>query len=571
MPIAVLSPEVVSKIAAGEVIERPASIVKELIENSLDAEATQIFIETRGGGTNLIRVADNGFGIVSSDVPLAFQRYATSKIGSLDDLDSIDSLGFRGEALPSIAAVAQVDVLTRTAEELAGTYISLKDGVIVDREQKACPQGTVVNVRNLFRNVPARLKFLKSTSTENNHISNVVMQYSLAYPEVRYSLVIDGNTIVQTSGNGKLYDALVRVYGIKTAELMLPVGEQDSSVRGFVSSLSVTRSSRNYLNFFVNRRWVKSGLLNRATLEAYHGMLMSGKYPVAVLNIDLASKDVDVNVHPSKAEVKFRDERALFTTVQRTVRAALVSESTVPTIKRQSKPVDMSSPVSVKRPRESQGGLFAAESVTPVYCEEAAGAVDVQETSLPILRVFGQLAATYIIAEGPDGLYLIDQHAAHERVLFERIRAQRASMAVEVQGMLEPLTIDLSPLQVETLRDCGDLLSSYGFTIEPFGTLTYLVRTVPSLLKTGNISTTVMEILDSIGQEKEPSAREDSIISSLACHGSVKAGQVLKPDEIGQLVRDLEKTESPLTCPHGRPTMIRFSSAQLEREFGRAL
>jgi DNA mismatch repair protein MutL len=569
MPIAVLSPEVVSKIAAGEVIERPASVVKELIENSLDAKATQISVETRGGGVNRIKVTDNGAGISPSDVDLAFQRYATSKISSLEDLDSILSLGFRGEALPSVAAVAQVEVLTRTPEELAGTYLCLTDGVVTRKEQRACPQGTVVAVRHLFQKVPARLKFLKSPNTENSHISHLVMQYSLACPEVRFSLVLDGNTVIQTSGNGELCDALVSIYGIKTAEAMLPVGEEDSSVRGFVSPPSVNRASRNYLNFFINRRWVRSGLLSRATIEAYHGMLMSGKYPIAVLNMQLLPQDVDVNVHPAKAEVKFRDEQTLFIVVQRAVRAALVSEATAPQVRRQFKPADASSSASVKRIGAKQEELFAGGVSKQV--KESVGVMDLHGVSLPILRVFGQLAATYIIAEGPDGLYLIDQHAAHERILFERVRAQRASMTVEVQGMLEPLTIEVAPHQEETLRDYGDILESYGFAIEPFGARTYLLRTAPSVLQAGNIAQTVLEILDSIGEEREPSTREDKVISSLACHGSVRAGQVLKPDEIGRLIQDLERTESPLTCPHGRPTMIRFSAAQLEREFGRSL
>lgn len=570
MPIAVLSPEIVSKIAAGEVIERPASIVKELIENSLDAGATQISIEARGGGINLIKVTDNGVGIASSDVHLAFQRYATSKISSLNELDSIESLGFRGEALPSIAAVAKVEVRTRTAEELAGTYLSLEDGLVVAQDQRASPRGTAVSVRNLFKNVPARLKFLKSSHTENSHISNVVMHYSLAYPEVRFGLVVDGSAVIETSGNGDLHDALVKVYGVKTAELMLPVGEHDSPVRGFISSPSATRSNRSYLNFFVNRRWVRSGLLSRATLEAYHGMLMSGKYPVAVLNVKLPPRDIDVNVHPSKDEVKFRDEQTVFTSVQRAVRAALVSEAAVPQAKKAPGSVGVHPPFPRETLETGQKKLFSGVDL-PERFGETGGVVDLRSESLPILRVFGQLAATYIIAEGPDGLYLIDQHAAHERVLFERIRVQRASMTVEVQGMLEPLIIDLSPQQERSLEVYGDMLATYGFTIEPFGSRSCLLRTVPSVLQAGNIAQTLLEILDSMGQEREPSAREDSIVSSLACHGSVRAGQVLKPDEISQLIRDLEKTESPLTCPHGRPTMIRFSSTQLEREFGRTL
>ena len=330
MPIRVLASDVVSKIAAGEVVERPASVVKELVENSLDADATQISVEVRGGGVNLIRVIDNGTGIPPDEVTVAFQRYATSKIGDLGDLDAISSLGFRGEALPSIAAVAEVEVMTRTAEELAGIYLSLKNGVVVKTGKRASPQGTTVTVRHLFQNVPARLKFLKSNTTESSRISNLVSQYSLAFPEVRFSLFHDGRTALQTVGNGALRDVMVKVYGLETAGAMIAVGEGNYPVWGFVSPPHLARSSRGHLSFFINRRWVQSGLLSRATEDAYRGLLMTGKHPIAVINISLPPKDIDVNVHPSKAEVKFRDEHDLFTTVQRSVRAALVKEMTVP-------------------------------------------------------------------------------------------------------------------------------------------------------------------------------------------------------------------------------------------------
>ena len=570
MPIKVLAPEVISKIAAGEVIERPASVVKELIENSLDAGATQVSIEARGGGVRLIRVIDNGFGIPAEELGLAFQRYATSKISNLKDLDSVSSLGFRGEALPSIAAVAQVGVLSRTSESIAGAFLRLKDGIVLETGKRACPQGTSITVEHLFQNVPARLKFLKSSTTESSHISNLVSQYSLAFPEVRFSLVVDGRIALQTSGNHELLDVLVEVYGAKLAESMLRVGEAGSTVYGFVSPPSLSRTSRSHLSFFVNRRWVKSRLLSRAVMDAYHGLLMSGRYPIAVLNISLPQQDIDVNVHPAKAEVRFRDEQALFTAVQRAVRAALIEEATVPQVARRPVGIGVDAPQFTESPEVRQKTLFAA-SHTNRQISDSAAVQYLAGSSLPILRVLGQLAATYIIAEGPDGLYLIDQHAAHERILFERIREQRASMAVEIQGMLEPLAIEVTPRQEEAIKSQRDVLESYGFSIEPFGTRTYLLRTVPSMLHNGNAVQTVLEILDTLGEEGGVVGEEHKIASSLACHSAVRAGQVLKPDEISQLIQDLENTQSPLTCPHGRPTMIRFSASQLEREFGRSL
>jgi len=580
MTIEVLAPEVVSKIAAGEVVERPASVVKELIENSLDAGATRIAVDIRGGGVRLIRVADNGSGMSAVDAAVAFRRHATSKIHSVSDLDSISSLGFRGEALPSIAAVARVEVLTRTADEIAGTFLRLENGSPVESGEKACPRGTSVTVSDLFQNVPARLKFLKSPGTESGHISNLVVHYSMAFPEVRFSLSIDGRVTLQAPGSGELRDVLVEVYGVKAAEAMIPVGDADSTIRGFVSPPFISRSSRAYLSFFVNRRFVNSRILSRAAIDAYKGLLMVGKYPIVVLNVTVPHHDIDVNVHPSKMEVKFRDDQGVFTAVQRAVRAALVEETAVPRISRHPRPVEGPAIPGVHKPmsREDaqsagtmQTGLFRGSAAVGSPDAGAATARSESTSRLPILRVLGQLAATYIIAEGPDGLYLIDQHAAHERVLFEKVRRQRAGMVVEVQGMLDPLTLEVTPRQERIIEASGDMLSSYGFDLEPFGQRVYRLRAVPSVLGEGEIMRAVAEILDCLSEERDAEGREDKIAATIACHSAVRAGQVLNAEEISKLVNDLERSASPQTCPHGRPTMIRFTSSQLEREFGRSL
>ncbi|MDD5039017.1 MAG: DNA mismatch repair endonuclease MutL, partial [Dehalococcoidales bacterium] len=323
MPIRVLDQKVVARIAAGEVVERPASVVKELVENSLDAGSSQISIEAGGGGVSLIRVIDNGVGIPSAEIELAFQRYATSKIATLDDLDSISSLGFRGEALASIVAVAEVEITTCAAGESVGSYLSMKEGKAVKKGSQAHPQGTTITVRNLFHDVPARLKFLKSPATENSHIANVISQYALAFPEVRFTLSVDGRTILRTPGNGQLIDSVTQVYGLEVARNMLMVGSGDrewsggsmtTSVRvsGMVSSPAITRSSRGFLSFFINRRWISSRLLSWAVEEAYHGLLMVGKHPLAIINISLPPKDMDVNIHPTKIEVKFQNEHLVF-------------------------------------------------------------------------------------------------------------------------------------------------------------------------------------------------------------------------------------------------------------------
>ena len=385
MTIEVLAPKVVSKIAAGEVVERPASVVKELVENSLDAGATQISIEARGGGVKLIRVTDNGSGMPAAEIYIAFQRHATSKISRPEDLDAISSLGFRGEALPSIAAVAQVEVLTRTAAELAGNYLRLEGGSAVESGERAGPNGTTVTVRDLFRDVPARLKFLKSAHTEGGHISNIVTQYSMAYPGVRFNLLLDGRTALQTAGSGELRDVLMEVYGVKAAEAMIVVGEGDSSVKGLASPPSLSRSSRAYLSFFVNRRWVNSRLLGRATLDAYKGLLMTGRNPIVVLHISIPNEDIDVNVHPSKTEVKFRDEQGVFTTVQREVRAALVKESAVPQVARRPETLGDISPAVTPPTGHRQVELFESPVVASASSDSAAATLRLASTSrLPI-------------------------------------------------------------------------------------------------------------------------------------------------------------------------------------------
>ena len=563
MPIKVLEHDMVSRIAAGEVVERPASVVKELIENSLDAGATAVSVEVRGGGVSLIRVSDNGVGIPAPELPLAFQRHATSKVETPQDLAAIATLGFRGEALPSIAACAEVEVVTRTPGEVAGAYVRLLGGVVVEEGGRGSPQGTVVTVHHLFRDHPARLKFLKPAATESGHISHIVGQYALAFPEVRFTLTVDGRRALVTAGSGRLGDVLVEVYGADIAGAMVPVVERDGvpRVTGHVSRPELTRSSRSHMSFFVNRRFVRSRVCVRAVEEAYRGLLMTGRYPVAVLTVWLPREEVDVNVHPAKVEVKFRSEREVFEVVQRAVREALVEEMAVPAMRGAPR-----APAPPLPPTRRPSPLAAAQGPPP-----AAPAGAELGLRLPILRVLGQLLQTYIVAEGPDGLYLVDQHAAHERILFERVRSQRERGEVEVQGLLEPLAVELMPRQAETLLSEGECLASYGFAVEPFGERTCLVRAVPAALARGEVVTALVDILDALGQVGEPDTREERIAQSLACHSAVRAGQALSMEEMRHLLGELELAHLPHTCPHGRPTMVCTSIAQLERDFGRSL
>ncbi len=565
MPIKVLDPQVVSQIAAGEVVERPASVVKELVENSLDASSSQISIEVKGGGVSLLRVMDNGVGIPSGEVELAFSRYTTSKIGNLADLESITSLGFRGEALPSIVAVAQIDIVTCASGESVGTYLSLNDGVVISKRSQGRSRGTTITVRNLFRKVPARLKFLKSPATENSHIANVVGQYALAFPEVKFTLSIDGKVTLRTQGSGRLIDSVTGVYGLEIAHNMMEIGDGEweggavlspPKVTGMVGSPAISRSSRGYLSFFINRRWVSSRLLAWAVEEAYHGLLPLDKHPVAIINISLPPEQVDVNIHPAKAEVKFQNERHVFSAVQKAVRQALIESIPVPKI--EAPAIAYGAPAEPRelwRASPESGDRFTSLPLAPT-----------PEVSLPMLRVLGQLLSSYIVAEGPDGLYLIDQHAAHERVLFEKINEQRARQKIEVQGLLQPVTFEVNPQQNEVLKSHYGSLAEFGFSIEPFGDRTYLVRAVPALLYKKDWVEMVREVLDSLSGGDW----SESIAISMACHSAVRAGQALTDDEMRELIRQLEQVALPHTCPHGRPTMIHLGSGQLIREFGRS-
>jgi DNA mismatch repair protein MutL len=432
---------------------------------------------------------------------------------------------------------------------------------------RAHPQGTTITVRNLFRSVPARLKYLKSLAAENGQISNVVSQYSLAFPGVRFTLVIDGRRALQTPGNGKLRDVLAEVYGLQIAQAMLEVGKTDKQggftpvISGYISPSSISRANRSYITFFVNQRWVQSRMLARAVEKAYEGLLGVRRYPVAVISLSLPPQSIDVNVHPTKKEIRFAQEPIVFNTVYGAVHRTLMEKMPVPEVAPSPHSVFTAEEQALEpATSEKKPGLPSAMIPPPVALA----------SSIPVLRVLGQSAATYIIAEGPDGLYLIDQHAAHERILFEKVLAQQAQKEVEVQSLLEPLTIDLSPRQEQLLITRAEVLARFGFVIEPFGQRACLLRAVPAMLAGEGIAEAVKEVLDSLEEETDQAKREERMAMSLACHSAVRAGQVLSQEEMRELLKQLEKATSPRTCPHGRPTMLHLSSGRLQREFGRA-
>ena len=608
MPIRVLPDAVASQIAAGEVVERPASVVKELLENALDAGARTITITVEGGGRALLRIADDGQGIPAAEVELAFARHATSKLTTADDLSHVQTLGFRGEALASIASVSRLGVVTRAIGEEVGTQLRLEGGALVSRAPIGAPQGTVLSVENLFYNVPARLKFLKSETSERSYIAQLVSRYAIAYPAVRFRLVFDNRTNFQSTGSGDAREVLAAAYGVDLARQLLELGsvydapppsatppdDEDAlflherrardaiSVRGYISPPAVNRANRRDITLFVNGRWVQDIRLSTAVLQAYHTMLMVGRYPIAVIHLNLPAEDVDVNVHPTKAEVRFRYPDAAFSAVERTVRQTLTAQAPVPHFA----PRQWSQGGEVRPPAHDwspEWGIFAASTpaapaAAPPF-ETAPEQVPLPQPvqpplpapDVPLLRVIGQVGAAYIVAEGPDGLYLIDQHAAHERVLYESFSLQRAAAQVVSQALLEPVAVEVPSDAAALLDSQLETLRRIGFSLEPFGGNTFLVRSLPTVLGRVDPARAVRVVVEDFEEDETLLAAEVEarLIARVCKRAAVKAGQVLSPTEQTTLVRELEKCVSPRTCPHGRPTMIHLSVDAVERQFGR--
>ena len=588
MLIQVLPDDVVSQIAAGEVVERPASVVKELVENAIDAGADAIQVVVTGDGRRKMQISDNGSGILSDEIELAFSRHATSKLRSADDLFNIHTLGFRGEALASIASVSQMSVTTRHESEPMGTELRLEGSALRQRRAVGAPAGTVMTIENLFFNTPARLKFLKAESTEKRQIANVVMRYALAYPHVRFVLVQDGREIFRTHGSGQLVDVIATVLGLDTLKNMIEVqddaGEHaEIHVWGFTSAPNLNRADRSRIHLFVNGRWIQDTSLTYAVVQAYHTLLMGGRYPIAVLMIRIPAEDVDVNVHPTKAEVRFRDADRVFAAVQRAVRRSIIDHVQIPSLRHYAsasttreagwgdQQMHLGLPLT-ETGQHARQRTGASEYYDPSAIPEGAGAPQ-QPRTLPMLRVVGQIGASYIVAEGPAGMYLIDQHAAHERILYEQFMAEHERQIPAAQHTLEAQTVQLSPGEAQLLEANLDVLEGLGFALEPFGPGTFVIRSIPAMLSERDPVQVIIEIVSDLEQGLKPGqqAIEDKIILRVCKQAAVKAGQVLSSEQMQGLIRQLERCQSPLTCPHGRPTMIHMSQDRLEREFGRTV
>ena len=614
MAIKVLDQITINKIAAGEVVERPASVVKELVENAIDAKANAITIEIKDGGISFIRITDNGCGFEKEDIPIAFLRHSTSKIKAVEDLLTVSSLGFRGEALSSISAVAQVELITKTHESLMGTRYVIEGGKEKETESVGCPDGTTFIIRNLFYNTPARRKFLKSPITEGGYIAELVEKLAMSHPDVSFRFIQNNQNKIHTSGNGNIKDIIYHVYGRDITANLLPISYQGEhfSINGFVGKPVVNRGNRNFENYYINGRFIKSNIINKAIEEAYKPFMMQHKYPFTAMHFTIDSSLIDVNVHPTKMELRFSNGEEIYNTVLDEVTKALTHKEFIPDVelakeKKAEKPVvekHIPEPFEKKRMeliRESTP--YQAELKTPIISEperkthptpttaiperkdNPVSREIVQETSAQMTmfseklldeksvirhKIIGQVFDTYWIVEFDDKMYLIDQHAAHEKVLYERIMKKFTENRADSQNLMPPVVVNLSTNDVETLNQNMEFFTNLGYEIEPFGGKDYAITAVPLELYGLNEKDVFMEILDEMteGNYRTITSITDRM-ATIACKAAVKGNNRLSVEEAKELVNELLTLENPYNCPHGRPTIISMSKYELEKKFKR--
>jgi DNA mismatch repair protein MutL len=649
--IHVLPEHVANKIAAGEVVERPASVLKELLENSLDAGSTRIRVQVEAGGKKLIQITDNGCGMVRDDAMLAFERHATSKIRNAEDLLSVGTLGFRGEALPSIASVSRLHLETRAPEEASGTVIEINGGKIFKIEEAGVPAGTSITVRDLFYNIPARKKFLKSESTELSHIASLVTHYALAHPDKHFELHSATNAMLVAPPVPDHSQRIYQIFGKDTLDQLIPVAaaqhleriglpqpppwrrSQDDAdnpppdpgeirVRGFISKPEIQKLNRTSMFFFVNGRLIRDRLVQHALTEAYRNVIPPTVFPVVLLFLDLPAGELDVNVHPSKTEVRFRQQSAVHDFVRDSVRAALMQARPIPQFTTEirahptaapglspgsASPAEASAPWrALYAPAGAPG--FALQPPAPPAINERfyfSGGISVDAnaavslarapeiipedgctpavpdepeppselaSSLGSLKPLGQIRESFILAINYEGLWIVDQHVAHERVLFERVLKQRAAQKVESQRLLMPLLIELTPAQQAVFSEISEELTLNGFEAEPFGSRSIAVKLAPAGLDAGDIEPMLHELLEQFSREEQALNLEVArtrIAASIACHAAIKVNMPLEQNKMEWLLAELAKTEYPMSCPHGRPVVLRYSMKDIQKAFKR--
>jgi DNA mismatch repair protein MutL len=647
--IHILSEAVANKIAAGEVVERPASVVKELLENSLDAGATRIRIQVEAGGKKLIQITDNGFGMVRDDALLAFERHATSKLKNAEDLLSVATLGFRGEALPSIASVSRLRLETRAPDELSGTVLEINGGKIFKVEEAGLPQGTAITIRDLFFNTPARKKFLKAESTELSHIASLVTHYALAHPNKHFELHSATGALLVAPPVAGYGERVYQVFGKEVLDQLIPIAARhpleriglprplpwrradedeppkepgELRIHGFVSKPEIQKLNRNSIYIFANERLIRDRLVQHAITEAYRNILPPTVYPVVLLFLEMPSEELDVNVHPSKTEVRFRQQTAVHDFVRDSIRAALMKARPVPQFISEIDAHPTASPsltLGARSAGETSGawhnlyepantGGFSLEAPLPPPATERfqfQGGIAVEARaalsrarglelvpdngctppapdepqisgqlapSLASLKPLGQIRESFILAVNHEGLWIIDQHVAHERILFERILKQRAAKGVESQRLLMPLIVELTPAQLAVFAEISDELVKNGFEVEPFGTRSVAVKVAPSGIDARQVERMLHELLEQLSREDQRmnlEAVRTRIAASIACHAAIKVNMPLEQNKMDWLLGELAKTDYPMSCPHGRPIVLRYSMQDIQKAFKR--
>jgi DNA mismatch repair protein MutL len=564
--IKILPENLVNQIAAGEVVERPASVVKELIENSIDAGATRITLEVNGAGDELIKITDNGCGMDKEDARLAFERHATSKIKSADDLFNISSLGFRGEAIASITSVSHMTLKTKRKEDLIGTLILCEGGKIEKNEDVSCADGTQIEIRNLFYNTPARKKYLKTPTTEYQNILSVFQGIALMNPKVHFKLIHDEKTSFEYPKADALIDRTRDVLGKNISENLLPIFFESTDIKfeGFIGKPELGRSGTKHQYLFVNERQITHHLFSYAIAEAYHSLLMDGKKPFYLINIKINPALIDVNVHPRKLEIRFQNQNEIFKILQASAKKTLEKNILMPSF-REFREHDV--------PTENQ--IKAAFEFT----ERISGGIGLNKYSYKqeepedlSMKPLTQIAKSYILAENEEGLILIDQHAAHERVRYEELMDQLEKKSPEKQQLLIPSEIELSALEIELFENNKGVFEKLGFEIESFGGNTFIIHAVPSVISNENIQNILQQVLSDLSDDKSTRAiknPQEKILEYMACRSAIKFGKDLSYDEMVDLIKQVDKLKRPYTCPHGRPSMVQLTYNELEKMFKR--
>lgn len=595
--IHILEENVSNMIAAGEVVERPASVVKELVENAIDAGATSITVEIKDGGISYIRVTDNGSGMDTEDARISFIRHATSKIASEKDLNSINTLGFRGEALASIASVSEVEMLTKTGDSTYGTKIVIDGGEYKQIESAGCSDGTTIIVKNLFYNTPARLKFLKKESREAAIVSDVLYKLALSQPPISFKFINNNKLVFNTSGDGELKNTILALYGKNLYDSLIQVSYAGNilTITGFIGVPDAARSNRTFQTFFINNRYVKNRMLSTAVDNAYKTFLPVNKFAFCILFVSICPELVDINVHPTKAEIRFQDEKEIFSAVFNTVRNGLAGEVLIPDMgekevfhKTEQQQLFKNDYETLPIIRESNQPSYESQTNSDfahnsILCSKPFHVIkdiksdsyekpQVEDTKnlLPPLVIIGQCHYTYILAQGPDALYIIDQHAAHERILYEKYKKAYEDGGIQSQQLIIPFVMELTPGEIAVIKDNCDTISKLGFDFEYFGNNSIILRSVPVIFGEPQLKKLFLEMLDIMetGESRNKNII-DNMIYTMACKSAVKANDKLNTSEMEEIIHKLRVITNPYTCPHGRPTIIKLSSIELEKKFKR--